>query len=52
MATLKEFSNGQTGVQVYVRINHQDTTIKATRLGLGDLYALSEQFQHIYPDVV
>ncbi len=30
----------------------QDSTIKATRLRLGDLYKLSEQIQNEYPDVV
>ena len=30
----------------------QDATIKASRLGLGDLYKLSEQIQNEYPDVV
>lgn len=28
MATVKEFQNGKTGVQVYVRINHSDKTIR------------------------
>jgi hypothetical protein len=30
----------------------QEATIKATRLGLGDLYVLSEKIQVKYPDVV
>lgn len=30
----------------------QESTIKATRLGLGDLYALSERIQNEYPEVV
>ncbi len=29
MATIKEFTNGKTGVQVYIRINHSDKTIRS-----------------------
>lgn len=28
MATLKEFQHGKTGVQVYIRVNHQDPQVK------------------------
>lgn len=30
----------------------KDATIKAARLGLGDLYTLSEQIRNVYPDVL
>jgi hypothetical protein len=37
MATIKEFSNGKTGVKVFVKVNHSDKTFASRMPSLADI---------------